>query len=123
MVNTCLSEVSDENTEIFNQLKDDNTTIIIYGANPNEALPSYLILSQIGIPNLKVLTVENSYVNNKLISKNIELEKSVADVNAFINESIKKAAVKPKPKPAIKKRPKKVIPVKKKKKMPAEGGC
>jgi rhodanese-related sulfurtransferase len=113
--------LSDDNTEIFNQLKEEGTTVILYGTTPNEALPSYLILSQLGVPNLKILTVENSYVNNKLISKNVELEKPVADVNAFINESIKKASAKPKP--VIKSTPKKVIAVKKKKKMPAEGGC
>jgi len=68
------------------------------------------------------MTVEISYSQNKLITKNIEIEKSITDVNAFISESIKKSAVKPKP--IIKKIPlKKVLPMKKKKKRVPEGGC
>lgn len=115
--------LSDENIEVFNKLKSDNTTVILYGTNPDEALEPYMLLYQLGYFNLKILLVENSYSQNKLITKNVEIEKSVADVNAFIDESIKKANIKPKPKVTLPPPPKKVIPVKKKKKMPAEGGC
>jgi len=115
--------LNDENTEVFNKLKSDNTTVILYGKNPDEALEPYMILYQLGYPNLKILLIENSYAQNKLITKNVEIEKSVADVNAFIDESIKKANIKPKRKATPPPPPKKVIPVKKKKKMPAEGGC
>ena len=87
-----------------------------------------MLLSQLGFDNLKILMVENSYSQNKLITKNVTVERSTADVNAFIQESIKKteeaikkANIVVKPKVAI--APKKIIPVKKKKKMPVEGGC
>ena len=113
--------LSDENTEVFNSLKSDNTTVILYGTNPDEALEPYMLLYQLGYPNLKILLVENSYSQNKLITKNVEIEKSVGDVNAFIDESIKKVNIKPKAKTPPP--PKKVIRVKKKKKMPTEGGC
>jgi len=115
--------LSDENTEVFNKLKSDNTTVILYGTNPDEALEPYMLLYQLGYPNLKILLVENSYSQNKLITKNVEIEKSVGDVNAFIDESIKKANIKSKPKAKTPPPPKRVIAVKKKKKMPAEGGC
>jgi len=115
--------LSDKNSEVFNKLKSDNTTVILYGTNPDEALEPYMLLYQLGYPNLKILLVENSYSQNKLITKNVEIEKSVGDVNAFIDESIKKANIKSKPKAKTPPPPKRVIAVKKKKKMPAEGGC
>jgi len=115
--------LNDQNTDVFKKLKEDNTTAVLYGTNPDEVLEPYMLLYQLGYQNLKILTVENSYNKNKLITKNVAIEKSVADVNAFINESIKKAQVKPKSKPKKIVPAKKVLPVKKKKKMPTEGGC
>ncbi|NLP58217.1 rhodanese-like domain-containing protein [Lutibacter sp. B1] len=123
-INIDASEIlEDENLKIFNELKKDNKTVLLYGKNPNEAIPPYMLLYQLGFDNLKILTVENSYQQNKLVTKNIEIEKSVADINAFIQESIKKAEVQPKPQPKVVSTPKKIVPVKKKKKMPVEGGC
>jgi len=49
-----------------------------------------MVLSQLGYNNLKLLTTELSYNQNKLNTKNAELEKSDANVNAFIAEFIKK---------------------------------
>jgi len=110
-----------QNSEIFDQFKEDDKTVILYGTNPNEVIAPYLLLYQLGNNNIKILAAEISYSQNKLITKYVEIEKSVADVNAFINESVKKAAVKPKP--IIKKVPRKVLPIKKKKKRAPEGGC
>lgn len=116
--------LSEENTKILTNLKSANSTVVLYGATPNEALTPFMILYQLGFDNIKILAVENSYTENRLITKNVAVEKSVADVNAFINESIKKAeelsaqkVVAPPPPP------KQVITVQKKKKAPAEGGC
>ena len=111
-----------QSSEIFDQLNEDGKTVILYGTNLNEVVAPYLLLYQLGYNNLKIMAVEISYSQNKLVTKNVEIEKSVTDVNAFISESIKKAAVKPKP--IIKKIPlKKVLPIKKKKKRAPEGGC
>ena len=115
--------LSEENKAIFDKLKKDNTTAVFYGTNPNEALVPYLILHQLGYKNLKIATIELSYHQNKLITQNVTLEKSEADVNAFIEESLKKSMIKAKPKTVTPPPPKKVIPIKKKKKMPTEGGC
>jgi len=113
-----------ENAAIFNKLKSKNVTAILYGTNPNQALAPYMVLNQLGYTNIKVATIDLSYAQNKLITKNVVVEKPAPDINAFIAESIKKSNVKPKPKPVAKKpTPKKVIPIKKKKKMPTEGGC
>ena len=113
--------LNEQNSEVFNELKEDNKTLILYGNSPNDVLGPYMLLYQLGYNDLKILTIEINYSQNKLITKDIVIEKSVADVNAFINESVKKAAVKPKP--IIKPKPKKVITVKKKKKKAPEGGC
>ncbi len=58
------------------------------------------------------------------------IENAAPDINAFIQESVKKKAeamkkanVVVKSKPKVVTAPKVVIPVKKKKKMPVEGGC
>lgn len=126
--------LSDDNSDILDDLKDEGKTLVLYGNNPNEAIAPYMVLFQLGYDNIKILSVENSYYQNKLITKDATIENSVADVNAFIQESIKKkeeamkkakaTAAKPvyvAPKKVV--APKTVVPVKKKKKMPVEGGC
>jgi rhodanese-related sulfurtransferase len=120
--------LNNDNSDLLKDLKDKGKTLVLYGNNPTEAIAPYMVLYQLGYENIKILSVENSYYQNKLITKDVSLENPVADVNAFIQESIKKkeeamkkakVVNKPKTIPA----PKKVIPIKKKKKMPVEGGC
>lgn len=116
--------LSESNIAIFDKLKSENTTAILYGIDPDEALAPYMILSQLGYDNLKLLTVKLNYAQNKLITRNVDLEKSRSDVNAFIAASIKKSNIKVVPKKVqAPPPPKKIVPVKKKKKMPTEGGC
>ncbi len=116
-----LEILNDANSGLFEELKQENKTVILYGTNPNEAIAPFMLLYQLGYDNVKILCIENSYDQNKLIAKNVGIENPATDINAFIKESRKKAAVKPKP--IAKKVPKKVIPVKKKKKKAPEGGC
>jgi rhodanese-related sulfurtransferase len=113
----------DENITVFNNLKNENTPVILYGENPDEALQAYMILFQLGYTNLKLLTVEISYAQNKIVMKNLVIEKLENDINAFIQESIVKAQIESKAKLIIQPKPKKIIPIQKKKKMPVEGGC
>lgn len=121
-VNVYAPEIlNDANSGLFEELKEENKTVILYGSNPNEVIAPFMLLYQLGYDNVKILCIENSYDQNKLIAKNVGIEKPATDINAFIKESRKKAAVKPKP--IAKKVPKKVIPVKKKKKKAPEGGC
>jgi len=115
--------LNEENSTILNNLKTANKTIILYGANPNEVTVSYLLLYQLGFNNIKIASIENTYNQNQLITKDVILEKSLADIKGFINESIKKAKIEAKPIPVKIAPPKKVITVEKKKKAPAEGGC
>ncbi|PHS53751.1 MAG: hypothetical protein COB01_03225 [Lutibacter sp.] len=116
--------LSDTNSTIFEELKERDKTIVLYGANPDEVNAPFMLLYQLGYTRVKILAVENSYVQNKLITNAVDIEKSVANVNAFIDESIKKATQSLKKKVVVRKKPrKKIITVKKKKKAPAEGGC
>ncbi|MBI9042040.1 rhodanese-like domain-containing protein [Lutibacter sp.] len=115
--------LNDYNTNLLNNLKTENKTIILYGSNTNDVTIPFLMLNQLGYTNIKMAAIENSYYQNKLISKNDTIEKSYADIKGFIEESIKKASIEPKPIPVKIVAPKKVITVQKKKKKPAEGGC
>ena len=127
--------LSDDNSELLKKIKEEKKTIVLYGNNPNEVITPYMLLSQLGFDDIKILTVENSYDQDKLITENVVVEDAVPDINGFIQESIKKkeeamkkakAAAKPKyvaPKANVVTAPKKVVPKKKKKKMPVEGGC
>lgn len=122
-INIYAAEIlSDDNLKVFDELKESNKTAILYGNNPQEVNAPFLILYQLGYDNIKLLAIENSYLQNKLITKNSEIEKSEADVSAFINESIKKANTVETVKVLVAS-PKKVITIEKKKKAPAEGGC
>ena len=112
--------LNNTNSKVFKELIKDKKIAVLYGSDPAEANMPFMLLYQLGYSNIKILLVNNSYAQNKLITKNSIIGNSVADVTAYIKESQKNAAIKPKPK---KKVPKKIVPVKKKKKMPVEGGC
>lgn len=122
-INIYAAEIlTEDNSKVFDELKENKKTAVLYGNNPQEVNAPFLILYQLGYDNIKLLAIENSYLQNKLISKNIVIEKSEADVTAFINESVKKANTVETVKVVVAP-PKKVITVEKKKKAPAEGGC
>lgn len=122
-VNIPTSEIlKEENKELFQTSKDAEKITVLYGKDPQEANIPFLLLYQLGFDQLKILSVENTYLQNNLITKPIDIEKPVADIPAFIDESVKASSKKVEvtiKKPA----PKKVITVKKKKKRPVEGGC
>lgn len=122
-INIYAAEIlSEDNSKVFDELKESKKTAVLYGNNPQEVNAPFLILYQLGYDNIKLLAIENSYLQNKLISKNVVIEKSEADVTAFINESVKKANTVETVKVVVAP-PKKVITVEKKKKAAAEGGC
>jgi rhodanese-related sulfurtransferase len=128
-INIATAEIlEDDNSDILKKVKDDNKIIVLYGNNTNETVLPFLLLSQLGYDNLKVLSVNLSYEQNKLIAQNAVTEASAPDINAFIQESAKKSAeamnedyeTSESNTPST---PKKVITIRKKKKTQAEGGC
>ena len=114
--------LNEKNSALFKELKASNKTVLLYGNNPQEANVAFMFLFQLGYDNLKLLAIENSYSQNKLVSQNSEVEKLKTDIRSFIDESVKKSEVKVIPKQIIQP-PKKIIPVQKKKKKIPEGGC
>jgi rhodanese-related sulfurtransferase len=123
-INIYAAEIlSVDHIKVFDELKESNKTAVLYGNNPQEVNAPFLILYQLGFDKIKLLAIENSYLQNKLISKNTVIEKSEADLTAFINESVKKANTTETVKKVVVAPPKKVITIEKKKKAPAEGGC
>ena len=113
--------LNEDNLSIFKELKEGNKTAILYGKNPEEVNLPFLLLHQLGYDNMKLLTVELDYYQNKLITKNCDVETYKADVAAFISESRKNAGNTT----IIEQRipSKKKIIVRQKKKKTAEGGC
>ena len=87
--------LNDENLELFKEAKEADKTIVLFGKNPEEVNLPFLLLYQLGFDNLKLLTVELAYYQNKLIVKNNDVEISKDDVLAFINEFVKNSKQKP----------------------------
>ena len=106
-----------KNKSLIKDLEDQNKNIILYGADADEASGSWLLLTQMGFKNIKVLCSKLSYVDNKLIVKDYPLEKPQLDYAAFMKKASKSSGIKPK------KVHKKVVRLVKKKKKVAEGGC
>ncbi|MFZ0491335.1 MAG: rhodanese-like domain-containing protein [Salegentibacter sp.] len=122
-INISTPEILEEkNKGIFQELKDSKKVAVLYGKDLEEANIPFLLLYQLGYDNLKMLSVDNMYLQNKLITQPTDIEEPIADIQGFINESVKstKGEVKVKDKVPV---PKKIITVKKKKKKPVEGGC
>ncbi|MEN8187096.1 MAG: rhodanese-like domain-containing protein [Bacteroidota bacterium] len=112
----------EETTDLFQNFEDEGTTLIIYSDNPDRANNAWMFLYQLGYENIKMLSVETSYVNKQFQCKNISIEKPVVNYAKFMDSatSVKEIEAAPKPKPKPKK---KVITAPKKKKRAPEGGC
>ncbi len=108
--------------KLFDELKESNKTIVLYGKDPDEANSAWMVLYQLGYENAKILCVETSYIDNEFQVKNYALEKAAinyADVMTA-SKGTAKEAVKTIEKP---KAPKRIITKPKKKKRIPEGGC
>ena len=115
--------LDDENSNLLNEYKNSDKTIVLYGNSPTQAMMPYMLLTQLGFDNIKILSVALDYNQNKLIIIDTLSENYVADVTGFIEESVKKANIKEEVKtvqPVVKKS---VVVQPKKKKRAPEGGC
>jgi|FLOH01.1.fsa_nt_gi rhodanese-related sulfurtransferase len=109
--------LDDNEKTLLKDLESQNKTIILYGSNPDEASGSWMLLTQLGYKNIKILCAEVSYDNNKLIVADYPLEKANINYADFMKDAISNKVE------TVKKVPKKVIKLIKKKKKVAEGGC
>lgn len=114
--------LKEENLTFFREMKDSSKQTVLYGKDLEEANLPFLMLYQLGYDNLRILSVDNSFMQNNLVTKERDVEKPVADIKAFIEKSVKDAEVNVEVKKEVPV-PKKIIPVIKKKKRPVEGGC
>ncbi len=85
--------LNDVNSDFLKKLQKTDKTIVLYGNNPNETITPFMLLHQLGYKNCKILKIENTYFENKLITKNSDIEFSAYDINAFIKESVKKSTL------------------------------
>jgi len=106
-----------KNKSFLKKLAKQNKKIILYGKDADEASGPWILLSQLGYKNIKVLCSKLSYVNNKLVVENYPLEKAQLDYAAFMKKASKLTGN------SVKKIPKRAIHLTKKKKKVAEGGC
>lgn len=115
--------LSPENTDILKGATKDDRTLLLYGNDPNEALPAFMMLCQLGIGPVKILEAKNYFDRDQLKTVYFQVEKNAPDVKTFIQSSVKRASESQKA--SVKKpvTPKKVLPAKKKKKKMPEGGC
>ena len=123
-INMHIPEIlDDENSNLLNDYKNTDKTIVLYGNSPTQALMPYMVMTQLGFENIKILSVALEYNQNKLIVLDTLPENNVADVTGFIEESVKKSNIKEEVKtvqPVVKKP---VVVQPKKKKRAPEGGC
>ena len=99
------------------QLNKENKTIVLYAKTPEDASGAWMLLTQLGIKNTKVLCVKLKYKNDKLIVESYPLEKPALNYAEFMKKA-SSGKIK-----IVKKAPRKVIKLIKKKKKVAEGGC
>ncbi|MGB5434784.1 MAG: rhodanese-like domain-containing protein [Maribacter sp.] len=121
-LNIPTSEILNANSiSLFNELRDQGKTAILYGKNPDEANSAYMLLYQLGYDNIKILNGTTHLVNTEFQVKNHDLEKPIPNyMDIFKQVESDEAAPVEKVAPPP---PKKVIAVKKKKKRKPEGGC
>lgn len=110
--------LDEENRALFSQYFNNDKTVVLYGQSERESISPWMLLSQLGFANTKILLGGfDCYVSN-----NTNCMAEMAKYNyAKISTSggmVKDTNVAPKP---VEK--KKVIPIKKKVKREAEGGC
>ncbi len=116
-----------ETSQLLRPIKDEGKLVILYGENPEAANNAWMLLYQLGYENIKILSIETDYIDNKLLTKNIVVEKPSVNYAQILRDAKAKEIEQEKNKTAteVKKpaAPKKVITKPKKKKRVPEGGC
>lgn len=79
--------LSDENTQLFEEIKNSGKTIAFYGNTPEEANIPFMILYQLGYTNLKIVTAVNTYIPNTCTLEGCVPETAKYDIAKFIAES------------------------------------
>ena len=121
-INIPAHQILEENhLDFFDELKNNNKTVIIYGKIPEEANSTWMLLYQLGYENVKILCMETEYIDNKFQTKNYGLEKPSVNYAEVITTA-RKSSKQTQP-TTQKSTSKRTITVRKKKKKKPEGGC
>ena len=118
--------LSNDHTKRLQEYLDHGKTILLYGRDPNETLPVFMMLCQLDMGPVKILESKNFFEKDRLMTTYSEVEKPTPDIAGFIENSVEKANENRKKaarRIATPPPPKKVAPQKKKKKKMPEGGC
>ena len=107
-----------ESNSFLKELSKTEKIAILYGDHPDSANSAWMLLYQLGYENVKVLSVETSFVNNQFQIKNVDIEKPAVNYAKVLD-----SLMDDKPTVVEVKKPKKVITAPKKKKRVPEGGC
>lgn len=108
-----------ENRHAFNRYMEANKTVVLYGQTERESISPWMLLTEIGYSNTKILLGGfECYEGNITMCSAEKARFDYAKISTMgsLNQNDSNAVVAP-----VKK--KKAIPVKKKKKREAEGGC
>ena len=121
--------LNNDSTESLERLSKEKI-IVLYGTNPKQANSAWILLFQLGYPNIKVLSSKVSYDNNQISVKDYVIEKPFANYKDVFLSAKQVKVIKTTKKAPVKKltttevsMPKKVITKPKKKKRMPEGGC
>ena len=115
--------LSSGNTDLLQELTGAGKTLLLYGNDPDETLPAFMMLCQLGIGPVQIMEAKNYFEKDQLRTSYARVEADAPEVRKFIEASVKKAAEQPKVIVTKPPAPKKVLPAKKKKKKMPEGGC
>lgn len=117
-INIYTSDFLDDNQKsILKKLEKQDKMIVLYASNPDEANGSWFFLTQLGFKNIKLLCVNISYKDNKIIIADYPLEKAQLNYADFMNKTISDSTIN------NKKIIKKQVLLTQKKKKTTQGGC
>ncbi len=112
-----------DNQKVLNEDLPSEKALLLYGNDPNQTLPVFMILYQTDIRPVKILECKSYFEKDEFKTSPFKVENKTPDIRAFIEKSKESASAKPATRQAVRSTPKKVLPSKKKKKKMPEGGC
>ncbi len=82
--------LSNDYTAQLNEYLQEGKIILLYGRDPIETLPAFMMLCQLDMGPVKIMESENYFEKDKLITTYSEVEKPSPDIAGFIETSVKK---------------------------------
>jgi len=79
--------LEEANKTYLKKLEDKNKTIVLYASKPNKASGAWMLLTQMGYKNVKILCVQTNYINNKFSVSDYPLEIPKYDFAAYMKKA------------------------------------